>query len=111
MYTPNITFFLYIARLFEVNEKNLAYQYADKHFRNAVGDDVKKVDDGDDIDPKELMRKWGFKEKYIEILIDKYEYEDIKDWDGLDVKKLKGFGFADGAADKFVRKTKEYFGK
>ena len=108
---------MYIARLFEVNEKNLAYIYSDKHLRNQVGDDEKKMvnDDGNDMNEDDnicyrLLKEWKLSE-YIEILIDENGYDDIELWSDLSVAELKRYGFKDGHAKKFVKKTRAYFDK
>ena len=76
------------------------------------GDDEKKM--VDEVDEHEicvkLLKEWKL-EKYIKILVDDNGYEDVEDWRDLSVDELKLYGFKDGHAKKFVRKTKAYFDK
>ena len=94
-----------------MNDKNLAYEYADKNIRNEVGDDEKKmVDDGDDDICVKLLKEWKL-ERYIKVLIIDNGYDDIEDWNDLGIEELRRYGFLEGHAKKFVRKTKAYFDK
>ena len=107
-YTSNIP---YIARLFEVNDKNLAYIYSDHHLRNQVGDDEKKMDDnGDDNVCYKLLKEWKL-EKYVQVLMIDNGYDDVELWNDLSVEELKRYGFLEGHAKKFVKKTRAYLDK
>merc|ERR1712228_51801 len=74
---------------------------------------VSNDDDEDDqvkfITNKEnkLLTEWKLGQ-YANILDDK-GYEDVDDWKGLTLGDLKRFGFKEGHAKKFRRKTEEYF--
>eukprot|EP00485_Elphidium_margaritaceum_P024290 CAMPEP_0202710604 /NCGR_PEP_ID=MMETSP1385-20130828/22563_1 /ASSEMBLY_ACC=CAM_ASM_000861 /TAXON_ID=933848 /ORGANISM="Elphidium margaritaceum" /LENGTH=652 /DNA_ID=CAMNT_0049370175 /DNA_START=71 /DNA_END=2029 /DNA_ORIENTATION=+ len=106
------------ARLFEQNETNLAYSYADKHNRKHVGDRVYKVDgaagDQKQQDEKEedsevirLLREWRL-DHYSGKLIDEFGYTLVEDWQALDEPKLQTMGFKEGEAKRFVKKVQDY---
>ena len=130
-YTSNIP---YIARLFEVNDKNLAYIYSDQHLRNQIGDEIygddeKKMDDNSDDEKKmndnnddesdedefestccQLLFEWGLPQ-YMKILIDENGYDDVESWNDLSVAELKRYGFRERDAKIFVKKTRAYLNK
>ena len=97
--------------MFEKDDKNLAYIYADKNIRSEIEEEQKILtnDDDDGICIK-LLKDWKL-EKYIEILIDENGYDDVEGWPELGFEELKRYGFKDGHARTFVRKTKAYLDK
>ena len=98
--------------MFEVNDKNLAYIYADNNIRQEVGDEEKKSTNDDDGDNLciQLLKQWRL-DGYIEILIDENGYDEVNDWPDLSIEELKRYGFKPGHAKRFVKNTKSYFDK
>eukprot|EP01083_Nonionella_stella_P032547 89104_1 len=101
------------ARLFEQNDINLAYNYADKHHRKHVGDRIYKehnaMDEAKQQDPTSkatlLLNEWNLSE-YKTILIENKGYSDVEDWKCLNEDDLKAMGFKEGHAKKFIRRTR-----
>ena len=82
-------YFFYTARLFEVGDDNLAYNYADVYVRGGVGDelyDEEKEEKSDD--PWIILKQWKL-EQYGEVLIDEEGYDDIQFWKDISEQELK----------------------
>ena len=107
---------IYIARLFEVEDENLAYLYAEQHIRKFVGDKVYQYDEAkegsDDeeeaeVNVRDILKKWKL-EQYADTLIDDQGYEDIEDWKSLTEDELiNDIKMKKGHAKKFLRKIGE----
>lgn len=99
---------LYLARLFEVESGNLAYNFAIKHYKDQIGE---KVYEYSIIIPvkvmvaHELLKEWGFGD-YAPVLIDNKGYDDVEYWKILTFAELKGMNFKDGHARKFMDKAR-----
>eukprot|EP01083_Nonionella_stella_P306970 1077172_1 len=61
----------------------MAYQYADRNIRNAVGDKLYEYEEEEDDNGAskayELLKEWGL-QKYVEELIDENGYDDVSYW-------------------------------
>merc|ERR1712176_41452 len=105
-----------IARIFEIDGRNLAYEYADEHIRKSVGDKIYEVEnDEEGTDPVELLKEWKL-DQYIGVLIEEEGYDDVAGWkeefewhSEEKFKELTGelkeMGFKPGHAKKFLREV------
>eukprot|EP01083_Nonionella_stella_P183245 661640_1 len=104
------------ARLFEENDVNLAYAYADEHVRKTIGDQIYELEqeeeENDDekkteeMDPYDMMKQWGL-QQYAERFIDEEGFDDVSMWIDVTVEDLKEYGFKTGHAKKFLKKVQE----
>ena len=97
--------YIIIARLFEVNDENLAYIYADKHLRNEVGDKLPVLEDEPDEktqDPFILLKQWKL-EQYGKVLIDDEGYDDVQFWKDISEQELKNMKWKNGHIKKFMK--------
>ena len=95
------------ARLFEVNEKNLAYDYAIKHLRNEIGDKSYEIDDEkneETDDPWIKLKEWKL-EQYGSVLIDEEGYDDIELWKDLSEQELRNMEWEDKNGKKMKWKN------
>merc|ERR1719382_484227 len=88
-----------IARIFEVGDENLAYNYADQNIRSVVGDKVYKVeekkDDLEEEDGAEAVRVWLRDtvklEQYFDALLEE-GYERLEDFEDIEEDELIDVG-------------------
>ena len=103
------------ARLFEQEDRNLAYEYADKHSRKHIGNKLYEIDMKErdeqkssdiDTDLYDLMKEWKL-EQYAHLLIDDGGFDEFDGWIELNVDDMINMGFKPGHARKFVRMVKQ----
>eukprot|EP01083_Nonionella_stella_P163184 536322_1 len=114
------------ARLFEENEENMAYKYADEHIRKVIGDKIYEIQDGDENDDdydeekdededdifeehecemsaEALFEKWKLT-KYTQSFIEDEGFDEPEIWVDITLNELKGdYGFKAGHAKKFIK--------
>lgn len=99
------------ARIFQIGDKNLAYQYADEHIRAVVGDKTYEVEEEKEEDPniasKNLLAEWNLSQ-YAEKLIDEEGWDDPAFWTDLKEEHLKEMGFKPGQINKFMKNVSEW---
>ena len=89
-----------------MDDGNLAYNFAVKHYKIVIGDDVYEYEYGNKsaMDPKKLLKEWKL-EKYAHVLIEVRGYDDVQYWNILSFAKLQDIGFLEGHAVKFMDKV------
>jgi len=96
-----------IARIFDIDGKNFAYDHANAHVRQVVGTQVYKVEgkEDDEINPVALLEEWKL-DRYENALIEEEGYDDVSIWHEIELDELKKMGFKTGHAKKFINKVK-----
>ena len=100
---------MYIARLFEVADGNLAYNFATKHYKNQIQDRVYEypIDINIPVNvltAKTLINEWQLSQ-YAQILIVDKGFDDIEYWKTLSFERLTAMNFKEGHAIKFIDKA------
>eukprot|EP01083_Nonionella_stella_P086335 239827_1 len=86
--------------------KKLNQRYSSNNDEASVSNVTDEANDP--IDGKQLLTQWGL-QMYIEAMVDDQGWVDPMDWQDLDQKDLKEFGFKDGHCRKFRRKYSEWY--
>eukprot|EP01083_Nonionella_stella_P166306 555737_1 len=96
------------ARIFEDKDgNNMAYEYADKHVRENIGDAVYDTSKATSkvTEAHQLLKKWSLAE-HSQVLDDK-GYDEVNDWRDLTKEELCDMGFKEGHAKRFMRLVSE----